>query len=430
MNEVDTTPSDKSPWTCPFCSLLCDTFDVDHATSGAQPKFTGGECARAQSALSAFGAAPTPAQPQIDGHDCDLDTALAKAASLLAASRQPLFGGLGADVAGARALYALACDTGAICDPANGAALMHGVRALQDRGNFTITLAEVKMHADVVVCLTGSPAARYPQFFHRCGLDDDSQRAAPVQCAAFADPSDAPSALGLPPNTQILPLHGDLLDTVSLLGALVAGRVAADDARVPAALAALATRLKQARYAVLVYELSQLPAQGALVVEAIGRIVATLNRSTRAATLVLGGHAATVNQTFTWLSGLPVRSRAAPAGLEHEPLCFDAQRLLADAAVDALLWVSSLDPDLAVPATNLPLIVLGHPQTKMPPSAGASVFIPVSTPGIGSAGHLFRTDGLILMPLRALYADALPSVSAVARRLRQQVRALKQGSAL
>ncbi|MCL1961283.1 MAG: hypothetical protein FWG56_05830 [Desulfovibrionaceae bacterium] len=427
MNTVHARPGGKAPWTCPFCSLLCDAFSVERGPAGAPPRLDGGECARAQAALSAFGGADALARPRVDGRDCDLDAALAEAASLLAASRQPLFGGLGADVAGARALYALACETGAICDPAHGAALMHGVRALQDRGGFTITFAEARARADLVVCMTGSPVARYPRFFHRCGLDGGHGGLA--RCVALADPADDQSALGLPQGAQALPLHGDLLDTVALLGALVAGKIAPGDARVPATLAALAVSLQQARYAVLVYELARLPAHGASIVEAIGRIVATLNRGARAASIALGGHAATVNQVFTWLSGLPLRSRASPAGLEHEPLCFDAQRLLADGAVDALLWVSSFDHELAAPATDLPRIVLGHPRMRPAQGAGASVFIPVSTPGIGSAGHLFRTDGLVLMPLRALRADALPSVSAVAQDLSQRVRMLKRGSA-
>jgi formylmethanofuran dehydrogenase subunit B len=64
------------------------------------------------------------------------------------------------------------------------------------------------------------------------------------------------------------------------------------------------------------------------------------------------------------------------------------------------------------------MVVLGHPSLAA--SAGRNgvptVFIPVSTPGIGSAGHLFRTDGTVLMPLAAARADRLPTVAdAVAR---------------
>ncbi|RSZ41632.1 formylmethanofuran dehydrogenase [Variovorax beijingensis] len=403
MNQPDTAaPAGNAPWTCPFCPLLCDTFGV---AVGTPLRLVGSDCPRARKALANFDAEAGAGRPRVDGQDCDLDTALGKAASLLAASRQPLFGGLGTDVAGARALYALACETGAICDPAHGTALMHGLRALQDRGGFSTTLAEARTRADLVVCMTEEPAAHYPEIFRRIGVGEREGVA-----------------------VEALPLHGDLFDTVALLAALVAGRVSKDDARVPADLAALSARLQAARYAVLVYESGRLPAQGALIVEAIQRIVATLNRSTRAASLPLGGGdgASTVNQVFAWLSGLPLRSRAGPLGLEHEPLCFDAGRLLADGAADTLLWVSSYGPEPAPPPAGVPRIVLGHPGMPVPRDAHGLVFIPVSTPGIGSVGHLFRTDGSVLLPLRPVYEDGLPSVAEVVRRLTQAVQALKK----
>ncbi|MFI4932936.1 MAG: formylmethanofuran dehydrogenase, partial [Burkholderiales bacterium] len=40
-------------------------------------------------------------------------------------------------------------------------------------------------------------------------------------------------------------------------------------------------------------------------------------------------------------------------------------------------------------------------------------FIPVATPGIGEAGHLFRTDGTVLMPLAAVLDSGLSSVAQV-----------------
>jgi formylmethanofuran dehydrogenase subunit B len=411
MSEFDTAAAQPAhpPWTCPFCPLLCDTFGVEVGPPGTPLKLAGSDCPRARAALAAFDGSPVAAQPQVDGRDCDIDTALAAAASLLAASRQPLFGGLGTDVAGARALYALACETGAICDPTQGQAMMHGLRALQDCGGFTTTLAEVRTRAELIVCMTADPTARYPEFFRRCGIGERDDV-----------------------HAEMLPMHGDLFDTVALLAAIVAGRIPPGEDRVPADLAALSMRLRAARYSVLVYEPGRLPAQGALIVEAIQRIVATLNRSTRAASLSLGGGdgAATVNQVFAWLSGLPLRSRAGPLGLEHEPLCFDAGRLLADGAVDTLLWVSSYGPEPAPPQAGMPRIVLGHPGMR-PRNAAASahqqVFIPVATPGIGTGGHLFRTDGSVLLPLRALYEDGLPTVGGVVRRLTDAVKSLKRG---
>ena len=70
--------------------------------------------------------------------------------------------------------------------------------------------------------------------------------------------------------------------------------------------------------------------------------------------------------------------------------------------------------------------MLAHPSFAPAAQGRATVFIPVSTPGIGSAGHLFRTDGSVLMPLRALRDDGLPTVADVLRRLTQ---ALQEGAA-
>jgi formylmethanofuran dehydrogenase subunit B len=426
---LPTSTTAAAPWTCPFCPLLCDGFVPQAEPATQKLVLSGSDCSRARAALARFGASASTTSAQVNGQPVSIDRAIAAAAAVLAASRQPLFGGLGTDVAGARALYRLACETGAICDAAHGRALMHGLRALQDRGAFTTTFAEVRSRADLIVCLTGSPTERQPEFYRRCGVGEATPQGAPLArhlVVLGSAPVDAERALpkGLPGiTTEAVSWHGDLFTTVSVLAALVAGRAVRN---APAGLAALAARLLAARYAVIVWEAAALPAQGALVVEGINTVVGTLNRSTRAASFPLGGGdgAATVNQVFSWLGGLPLRSRLGPSGLEHEPLLFDTARLLADGAVDALLWVASFGTEPAMPPAKLPRVVLGHPDAA-PASDGETVFIPVSTPGIGSAGHLFRTDGVVLMPLSAVYADSLPTVADVVLRLTTAVQALR-----
>ncbi len=424
-------------WTCPFCPLLCDSFRVAADDAAAQPMtLQGSDCPRAARALQGFSHTPSAATPQIDGRACDLDRAIAAAARVLAASLQPLFGGLGTDVAGARALYPLACTTGAISDAAQGDALMHGLRAMQDRGSFTTTFAEVRTRADLIVCFGGSPAVAHPEFFRRCGIGEDLVAARHIVLLGAAEGDDVPATLtalngarGV--TAEVIDLHGDLFETASMLAALVAKRAVRE---APAALIALADRLRAAHYAVIVWQNPALPVHGALLIETVNHLVGLLNRSTRAAGFPLGGGngAATVNQVFTWLSGVPLRSRAGPSGLEHEPLCFDATRVLAGGAADALLWISSFTAD-PLPATALPRVVIGHPDLvpwlNASASAATTVFIPVSTPGIGSGGHLFRADGVVLMPLNAVYADTLPTAASVIAQITQAVRALKQEAA-
>jgi formylmethanofuran dehydrogenase subunit B len=420
-----------STWTCPFCPLVCDHFGVVTG-SGSEPlALQGGDCQRAGRALAQFTGQPSDASPQVDGRPCDLTHAAAVAARLLGASHQPLFGGLGTDVAGARAIYPLACATGAIFDA--GEAQMQALRALQDRGEYTTTFAEVRTRADLIVFVGGVPSDLAPLIGPRCGIGDAQ---VPQRQVLVLGPGPDDEALlahwagqgGV--GVDAVPLHGDLFDTLALLCALVDHRAVST---APDALQGLAQRLHAARYAVLVGAPARLPAQGALILEAVNRVVASLNRTTRAAALWIGGGngAATVNQVFTWLSGLPLRSRAGPSGLEHEPLAFDAARLLADGAVDALLWVASFDAGAVPPPNRLPMVVLGHPAlaTAAQRTGLATVFIPVATPGIGSAGHLFRTDGTVLMPLQAVYRDRLPTVADVAGLIVSALRSMREGRA-
>ncbi len=403
-----------SPWVCPFCALLCDGFGVD--AGGDVLGLSGSDCPRALAGLAQFTKAPGGAQPLFDGVPCEPEAAIAAAARLLAASRQPLFGGLGSDVAGARALYPLACATGAITDRTGGAALMQGVRALQDRGQFTTTFAEVRTRADLMVFLGGYPVDIAPLIGVRCGIGEAQVAARHVAVigATATDAAVLEAWAGAGVTTEALPLAGDLFTTTALLAAQVAGR-SIDTA--PPALQALAQRLHAARYALIVGAPSRMPAHSALVVEAVGRIVGTLNATTRAASLWVGSGAgqATVNQVFTWLSGLPLRSRRGPRGLEHEPFVFDTERLLGQGGVDALLWVASFGAGNLPPQSDLPMVVLGHPALAAACTgrAASTVFIPTSTPGIGSGGHLFRTDGNVVTPLVPARTDTLPRVAEV-----------------
>lgn len=396
----------EANWTCPFCSLLCDSF----ALEGEALVLRGSSCARARAGLAAH-ALPEPPVAWIDGVPAAPPQAVAQAAHRLAHWRQPLFGGLGIDMAGARALFRLAARTGAICDHADGEALAQGLRALQDRGQFHTTLGEIRARADLVVCVGTQATSRYPEFFRRCGLDRPDSPCRRLVFLGIEPPPELPDTVD--------PLHiagsGDLFGDLQQLSALLGPAPCREP---DAQLARLARMLGEARYAVLVWEPAVLPPHGALAAEMLLRIVATLNRSTRAASFALGGSdgAATVQQVFAWLSGLPLRTRFGRAGLEHEPVRFAAQALLADGAVDGLLWTWSFGPDRLPPATDLPRIVLGPPgMGARLLEAGASaqcIFLPVATPGWNAAAHLFRTDGVVV-PLVAVRDAGVPAAERV-----------------
>ena len=400
-----------APWTCPFCPLACDHLGIAAAAGGSGLALAGGRCERAERALAQLSDGAVVAS--VDGAATNLDDAIAAAAARLASSRQPLFAGLGTDVDGARALYPLACATGAIVDAAGGDALAEGLRALQDRGQFTTTLAEVRTRADLVVFVGAPPLAMAPLLRERLGIGE-AQGFDRHVVVLGADLGAVAGWAGAGVTVEAVAPGADLFELLPLLAASVGARVA-----VPVALQGLVDRLRSARYAVLVGAPALLPAQSALLIEAVHRVVHTLNRKTRAAALWIGGGqgAATANQVFAWLGGLPMRSRAGPRGLEHDPHAYAAARLLADGAADLLMWVSSFEAEATPPAASMPLVALAHPAQAAACRRAGAVFIGVATPGIGHGGHLFRTDGTVLMPLNAARTDALPSVADVARRL-------------
>lgn len=427
-------------WTCPFCPLLCDDLVVEsHVDATLAVPDT--ECPRLAQALACYGDVDAQCRNTVDGQEVDLDTAVADAARILAAARRPLFGGLTTDVAGARALYALAAGCGAILDHLHGDAMSAATLALQDRGSFFTTLSEVRTRADLLLFFGCQPSQRYPRFFTRALAGTEQKRELVfIGCA----PDPAASGLANAEVEAILP-DADLFDTLALWSALCEGRRAdtlqVSDSGTPRetveALTKLQARIAAAHYTVLVYEPAALPApHAALLIEALSRIVKAANRSVRAGGLALGGDdgALTVNQAVTWLAGLPLRTRVSTPGrisgtalLDYDPYRYRSSRLLADGETDALLWVASFAPPQWPQALDqrMPAIVLGHPALAETAKArgAATVFIPVATPGIDSGGHLFRVDGSVVLPLAAARGAALPSVATIATRLAAQLHA-------
>jgi formylmethanofuran dehydrogenase subunit B len=461
-------------WTCPFCPLLCDDLTVLREADGTLTAPDTG-CDRLTRALASFGAADAACPPRVDGQPVSFDEAIARAAAILAPARRALFGGLATDVAGARAVYALAAACGATLDHLHGQTMSAMTRVIQDRGAFFTTLSEIRARADLLIFFGSRPSERYPRFYERAlrgtsrngkGSEGGERGEGNVRTAGSqSDASDFerelvfiggeadPSTKDLPhTSTQTVLPHLDPFDIVALWSALAEGRRPAalgvlrpELATAVDALAALAARIAAAQYAVVVYEPAALPSgrgqPAALLIEGLHRIVKAINLKTRAAAFALGGDdgATTVNQAVTWLSGLPLPLRVpsvlrgdGKAALEHDAARYRTARLIDEGGArhgtDALLWIAALGPSTLPPALNaeVPAIVIGHPalsDTAATRSA-PTVFIPAATPGVDAEGHLFRLDATVVAPLTALRANALPSVAQIATSLAERVSAL------
>ncbi len=206
-----------------------------------------------------------------------------------------------------------------------------------------------------------------------------------------------------------------LSEAFGVLRALLARRhlQAREAAGVPLAVwQQLAERLRAARYGVITWAAADLDFPHAeLAVQAICELVKDLNRETRVTVLPLGGSDGdlTADSVQLWQTGFGSRTSYSRGYPEYDPYHLSAARLLESGEADVLVWVSSFDEARTPPTTAVPTVVLG--RSGMAFAQQPSVFIPVGTPGLDHAGHLFRTDRVVALPLRRLRESALPSVA-------------------
>jgi formylmethanofuran dehydrogenase subunit B len=134
-----------------------------------------------------------------------------------------------------------------------------------------------------------------------------------------------------------------------------------------------------------------------LTIQNITETVSILNQTTRAAGLPLGGSDgdSSTNNAHTWLSGLALNN----AHVEH----------------DCMVWVNSFSAEKQPPQTNKPLIAFGNTDSKF--ATEPDVFIPIASPGMDSNGTLFRVDSSVILPLKKLRENDLPTLNEVVNRI-------------
>lgn len=405
---------------CPFCGLLCD--DLQVGIEGDKLALLANGCSTSISALARLGEMD-PGEPRVEGRQAGLEEAVSVAARILSEARQPVFSGLATDVAGMRAVLELADRCGAVLDHMNSEANLRNLLVLQDSGWITTTLSEVKNRADLLLLVGTDAVTRFPRFFERLvwsretlfGQETSRREVIYLGQAAPTDPGTSPD--GRKP-TVVQCDNARLGEVIGALRCLLAGRTlkTGEAGGVPLkTLAALVEKMRQARYGVIVWTAADLDFPHAeLTVQSLCELIKELNRHTRFAGLPLGGSDGdlTASQVCTWQTGFPARVGFGSAALQYDPWHYSAPRMIERSEADALLWVSSLTENRVPPPGDVPTIVLGRAGLRL--AYEPLVFIPVGIPGVDHAGHLFRADQVVLVPLRKLRETRLPSVAQVA----------------
>lgn len=403
--------------TCPFCGLHCDDLTVVPGTGA--PRVSAAGCDRA---AAGFAQLPIVQKPAVRGRSTTLEVAVAHAAQILRRARQPLIGGMAADAAGCRAAMALAERAGAAVDHMHGPAIAANMQVLQRRGWIMTTLTEVRNRADLVVLFGTDGDSVNPRFTARClapAPGPAGGRRRPRQVVFIGEPAPGRAVRRALPGSIVIPSRRqDYIETLWSLRALLLDQPAPAGRRA-AGLRDLAARLRAARYAVVAWAPGQLPADCAdILIETLCELVTTLNGHTRAAGLALGGNdgATTAVNVCAWQTGYPLRVNFAGGAPAYDPARNAAEALLERGEADALVWISTFEPQPPPVTRGLPVVALTPASRRI--AALAEVHIPVAIPGVDAPGTVFRLDSVVGLPLRAVRPATAPTAADVLNRIR------------
>ena len=277
MNNAYKNPTLRNA-TCPACGLLCD----DIAVSTSPELSVKNACSKG---IAFFKRADTDSEtftPRLNGKPCDMQTAINKAVEILSGSANPLIAGLGTEVQGARSLLKLAQHIDATLDHMHGESGMRNTRVLQNSGWITTTLAEVKNRADLILSIGTDISSTHPRFFERLTESSNSlfRTQAPEVIYLGAEKLDPEKSDASKDSTLSTENRHKLPEILNALNAILLGKKLTNTDIGGVAyntLLVLAEKLKNAKYAVIVWSASALNIPHAeLLIQGITQLIAKL----------------------------------------------------------------------------------------------------------------------------------------------------------
>jgi formylmethanofuran dehydrogenase subunit B len=410
-------PQTYSDVACTVCGCVCD--DLRLTVSEDRISHVEGACTLAEPWFASLSEPSARPPASIAGQPAALAKAVERAADILRQSRAPLILGLSrSSTAGQRAAVLLAEQIGANIDTT--ASVCHGpsIMAIQEVGESTCSLGEVRNRADLVIFWGADPATSHPRHFERYSVDARGllipRGRADRRVIVIDSEATATSELG---DTFIkIPRDADF-EVLWALRQLLCGieLPASFDVGVPHhELQQLADWMTACRYGAFFFGLGLAQrGLGHKNVEALLRLVEDLNGFTRftARRLRIPGDVAGADAVLCWLTGFPFAVNLARGYPRYNPGEYSANDLLERGEVDACLLVGSescLDLSLVARRAieRLPTIALDYPNVT--PAFDATVQITTAIYGIHAAGTAYRMDE-VPIPLRQLVSSSYPT---------------------
>jgi formylmethanofuran dehydrogenase subunit B len=408
---------------CTVCGCVCD--DLQVTVTERRISHVDRACSLAEPWFASLSRAPARPLASVDGEAVSLAEAIARAAEILRNSRSPLIWGLSrSSTAGQRAAVQLAEQIGANIDTT--ASVCHGpsIMAIQQVGESTCSLGEVRNRADLVIFWGADPAVSHPRHLERYSGEPTGlfvPRGRADRKIVVID-SSATETSRLSDSFIMVPRDRDF-EVIWSLRQMLRGidlPTSIDVGAPREQLRQLVAQLTNCRYGVVFFGLGLARSgSGHANVEALLRLVEDLNKVTRfsARRLRIPGDVAGADSVLCWQTGFPFAVNFARGYPRYNPSEYSANDLLQRGEVDACLFVGSEScSDLSTSSQRtvekLPTIALDYPHAA--PPLESTVQITTAVYGIHAPGTAYRMDE-IPIPLRQLIPSSLPTDDEVLR---------------
>lgn len=409
---------------CPVCGCLCDDLSVTVRQNRIEE--VRNACTLAEPWFQKIRTGPIYGH-SVRGQSADLKGALSAAGKMLRASRAPLIYGLSrSSTPGQRAAIALAERLGAVVDTT--ASVCHGpsIMAIQEVGESTCSLGEVRQRADLVVYWGCDPVRSHPRHLERYSAEPSSEflpRGRSDRKLVVVDTVETDTSRLADHQFKVTP--GGDFELISRLRGLLRGHEDPGGDRSglsPADVQKLFNLFTRCRYGAIFFGLGIAQSRlGHLTVAHLLRMVAELNVRTRfiARRMRIPGDVAGADSVLCWQTGFPFAVDLARGYPRYNPGEFTANDLLERGDVDCCLFVgseaaSSFSPAAQAALRALPTIALESPHE--PGICEADVRITTAVYGIHIPGTGYRMDE-IPIPMRSCISTTHPTDEEVLNRL-------------
>ena len=413
---------------CTVCGCVCD--DLRLSVSQGRIIAVDGACPLSRDWLLGQNSKRPPVA-ELDGQPVSLDVAVDESARVLAAARYPLVFGLSrGSTEGQQAAVRLADLLGATIDTNSSLRQAPSTLALQQVGQSTCTLGEIRHRADLVIYWGVDPVRSHPRHMERYATEPRGQfvpQGRRDRTLVVVD--ERPSETSRLADLFIEVDSGRDFEAIWTLRCLVQGRVLQANSPTGAPLemlSRLASLMKSCRCGVVFFGVGLSRAGlGHLDVEGLLRLVTELNAHTRfhARRMRFPGDLTGAENVLCWQTGFPFAVNLSRGYPRYSPGEYSADDVLRRGEADACLFVGSegvraMSDEAVSHLGGIPTIALDHPTVET--SLRPTVRFTTAVHGIHLPGTAYRMDD-VPIPLRAVLPTEYPSDAEVLDRIRRRI---------